>query len=103
MVGKYSGGKKEDGKMASLRRLHTLKQGVPEGPVPFASDRPVGKCNCRPPPNELPGCLPRLSSNTTSSRRSEENSVHDTCRKLPLLGDAFRFKECRVNLPKDDD
>ena len=42
MDGKYGGGKKEDGEMVSLRRLHRLQQGVPEGPVPVASDRPIG-------------------------------------------------------------
>ena len=83
MVGKYGGGKKENREMASLRRLHRLKQGVPEGPVPVASNRPIGRCNCRS-PNELPGCFPGLSSDTTSSRRSRENGVHDTRWKLPL-------------------
>ena len=84
MAGKYDGGKKEDGEVASLRRLHRLKQGVLEGPVPVASDRPIGRCDCRPPPNGLLGCLPGLSLDTTGSRRSGENGVHDTRQKLPL-------------------
>ena len=103
MVGKYSGGKTEDREVVSLRRLYRLEQSVPERRVPVASDRPVGRCNCRPPSNELPGCLPGLSSNTTGLKRSGENSVHDTRRKLPLYGDVFQFKECRIYLPKDDD
>ena len=84
MVGKYGGSKKKDGEVVSLRRLHRSKQGMSEGPVPVAAYRPVGRCDCGPPPNELPGCLPRLSSDTIGSRRSGENSVHDTRRKLPL-------------------
>ena len=59
MLGKYGGGKKEDREVASLRRFHRLKQGVLEGPIPVASDKPIGRCDCRPPPNELLGCLPR--------------------------------------------
>ena len=84
MVGKYGGGKEKDRKVVILRRLHRLKQGLPEGSVPVASNRPIGRRDCRPPQNELPGCLPGLSSNTTGSRKLGENGVHDTHRKLPL-------------------
>ena len=84
MVGKYGGGKKEDREMVSLCRLHRLKQGVPEGLVPVASNRPIGRCDCRPPLNGPPGCFPGLSSDITSFRRSGENGVHNTRRKLPL-------------------
>ena len=78
MAGKYGGGEKEDREVAGLRRLHRLKQGVPKRPVPVALNRPTGRCDCRPPPNGLLGCLPRLSLDTTGSRRSGENGVHDT-------------------------
>ena len=84
MAGKYGGSKKENEKVVSLRGLHRLEQGMPERPVPVTSNRPTGRCDCRPPSNELPGCLPRLSSDTTGIRGSGENGVHDTRRKLPL-------------------
>ena len=102
MVGEYSGGKKEEWEVASLCRFHRLEQGVPKRSAPNASDRPVGRCNCRPPSNELLGCFSELSSNTTSPGRSRKNSIHDSYWKLPLQSDA-RFEECRVYLPKDDD
>ena len=103
MVGEYSGGKKEDWEMASLRKFHKLEQSVPKRLVPNASDRLVGRRNCRPPLNELLGCLLGLSSNTTGPGRSRKNNILDSCQKLPLQSDAIRFKECRVHLPKDDD
>ena len=84
MAGKYGGGKKENGEVESLCRLHRLEQGLPERPVPVTSNKPTGRYDCRPPSNELPGCLLGLSSNTSGIRGSGENGVHDTRRKLPL-------------------
>ena len=84
MAGKYNGGKKENGEVASLRGLHRLEQGMLERPVPVTLNRPTGRCDCRPPLNKLPGCLPGLSSDTSGIRGSGENGVHDTRRKLPL-------------------
>ena len=84
MAGKYSGGKKENEEVASLRGLHRLKQGMPERPVPVASNKLTGRCDYRPPLNELPGRLPGLSLYTTSIRGLGENVVHNTRRKLPL-------------------
>ena len=84
MASKYGGGKKEKGEVASLRGLYRLEQGMLERPVPVTSNRPIGRCDCRPPSNELPGLLLGLSLDTTGIRGSGENGVHDTRRKLPL-------------------
>ena len=53
MISQHSCGKKEEREMADLRRLHRLKQGLPEGSFPNATDRPIGRCDCRAPPNEF--------------------------------------------------
>ena len=84
MAGKYGGGKKENREVVSLRGLHRLEQSMPERPISVTSNRPTGRCDCKPPSNELPGCLSGLSSDTSSIRGSGENGVHDTRRKLPL-------------------
>ena len=60
--------------MASLRELHRLEQGLPEGSFPYASDRPIGGFDRGTPSNKLFGCLPRLPSNTPGCRRPRKNS-----------------------------
>ena len=34
--------------MVSLRRFHGFKQGLSERSLPYAPDRPAGRCYCRP-------------------------------------------------------
>ena len=60
MVSQHSRGKKEEWEMAGLRRFHGPKQGLPEGSLPHAADRPIGRFDCRTPPNEFFGRFPRL-------------------------------------------
>ena len=83
--------------MVGLRRLHRLKQGLPEGSFPNATDRPIGKCDCRAPPNEFFRCLPGLPSDIPNCRRPRKNCFCHPSWKLSLQGDALRLEECRVD------
>ena len=64
MVSQHSRGKKEEREMVGLRKLHGPKQGLPEGSFSHATDRPIGKFDCRTPPNEFFGRLPGLPLDT---------------------------------------
>nr|GEU98804.1 reverse transcriptase domain-containing protein [Tanacetum cinerariifolium] len=62
-------------------------------------NRLEGRISVRIPLQMLPGRIQRLSSNTNGKREKRKNSVHHKPRNILLYKDAFRPKECWINLP----
>ena len=67
MASQYRGGEEdEEWKVVSMCGLYRFEQGLPKRPIPYASDRSVNGCNCRPSLNKLLRCLSRIPLNTIS-------------------------------------
>ena len=103
MASKYCSGKEEEWEVASMRRFHGLKWGLPQGSISYAQDRPTGRCHCRPSSDEFLGCLPILSSDTFGLGWSGEDCFCYPYRELPLQSNAIRFEECRIHISENDD
>ena len=103
MVGQHRGSQEEKWKVESLCRLHELKQSMPKGPVPHASDRPAGGRNNGPSSDKLLGCLLGLLSNTVGLGESGEDSLCDAYWELSLQSNAVWPEERRFHLLKNDD
>ena len=54
MVSQHCGGKKEERKVESMRRLYRLEQSLSERSFPPSLDRSIGGCNCRLSSDEFP-------------------------------------------------
>ena len=76
---------------------------MPEGLVPYASDRPASGRHHRPSSDELPGRLPRQPLDTAGLGGPRENSLRHAHWELPLQSNAIWPKERRFHLLKDDD
>ena len=103
MAGQHRGSQEEKWKVVSLCRLYGPKQSMPKGPIPHASDRPVGGRNSRPSLDKFPRRLSRLSSNAASPEGSGEDNLCDTYWELSLQSNVVWPKESRFYLSKDDD
>ena len=66
MVGQYCGSEKKEWKIVNMCGFHRFKQGLPKRSLLHASNRPAGKCHCRPSLDELLRRLSRIPSNITS-------------------------------------
>ena len=64
MVSQHSRGKEKEREMAGLHRLRGPQQGLPEGSLPHATDRLIGRFDRQTPPNEFFLRLPRLPLDT---------------------------------------
>ena len=64
----YCGSEEKEWEMANMCRFHKFKQGLPKRSLPYASNRPAGRCHCRPSLDELLRRLSRIASNITSPK-----------------------------------
>ena len=53
MAGQYCGSEEKEWEMASMCGLHGFKQGLPKRSLPYALNRPAGRCHCRPSSDEF--------------------------------------------------